>query len=194
MFYKNSQRLNTVNYICEKLNIRCFIEFWVRLCLSSGFFYYYKLRLLFWILQDLSNLMRILFNPLTGAIIIRSSGFFIVNLEHVYIWVDVSMNKDIYSYTVDVNSQLICTELSKMWIIHCKYTLKFSHYLKKYILSLFNISFCQSILHLQYRKDISVIHQAWKYAVCYWPKSMPNSINGAFRTQSNFYDGVLSRK
>ena len=58
--------------------------------------------------------MRILFNPLTGAIIIRSSGFFIVNLEHVYIWVDVSMNKDIYSYTVDVNSQLICTELSKM--------------------------------------------------------------------------------
>ena len=48
--------------------------------------------------------MRILFNPLTGAIIIRSSGFFIVNLEHVYIWVDVSMNKDIYSYAVDVNS------------------------------------------------------------------------------------------
>ena len=84
MFYKNSQRLNTVNYICEKLNIRCFIEFWVRLWLSSGFFYYYKLRLLFWILQDLSNLMRILFNPLTGAIIIRSSGFFIVNLEHVF--------------------------------------------------------------------------------------------------------------
>ena len=27
VFYKNSQRLNTVNYFCEKLDLTCFIGF-----------------------------------------------------------------------------------------------------------------------------------------------------------------------
>ena len=46
MFCKNSQRLNTVNYFCKKLHLRCFTAFWIRLWLSSlnvslCFFYYY---------------------------------------------------------------------------------------------------------------------------------------------------------
>ena len=40
-----------------------------------------------------------------------------------------------------------------LWIIYCKYTLKFS----QYILSFGNIIFCLFILHRQYRKDIWVI-------------------------------------
>ena len=30
VFFKNSQRLNTVKYFCRKLHFRCFAEFWIR--------------------------------------------------------------------------------------------------------------------------------------------------------------------
>ena len=29
MFYKNGQRLNTVDYICKKLHLKCLTEFWI---------------------------------------------------------------------------------------------------------------------------------------------------------------------
>ena len=32
--------VNTVNFFCRKLHLRCFIGFWTRLWLSRGFFYY----------------------------------------------------------------------------------------------------------------------------------------------------------
>ena len=35
MLYKSSQQLNTVNYFCKKLHLRCFTGFWIRLRLSS---------------------------------------------------------------------------------------------------------------------------------------------------------------
>ena len=37
MFFKNSQRLNTVNYFNKKLHFRCFPWLWIRLWLSRGF-------------------------------------------------------------------------------------------------------------------------------------------------------------
>ena len=49
------------------------------------------------------------------------------------------------------------------------------------ILSFGNIIFCLSFLHLQYRKCISVIHQAWKSGVCYWPISIPNNITRQYQ-------------
>ena len=39
MLCKNSQRLNTVNYFCRKIHLRCFLGFWIRLRLSSHLIY-----------------------------------------------------------------------------------------------------------------------------------------------------------
>ena len=39
MLCKNSQRLNTVNYFCRKIHLRCFLGFWIRLRLSSRLIY-----------------------------------------------------------------------------------------------------------------------------------------------------------
>ena len=41
MFCKNSQRLNTGNYFCKKLHLRCFTGFWIRLQIRFCFFYYF---------------------------------------------------------------------------------------------------------------------------------------------------------
>ena len=52
VFCKNIQRLNTANYFCRKLHLRCFTGFWIRLWLSKYFFFYDYLTLPLWIFYE----------------------------------------------------------------------------------------------------------------------------------------------
>ena len=87
---------------------------------------------------------------------------------YIYIYIHIYMsnmsNKYIYIFIYNSRCKLILglygiiKNVNYLLEIYL-YTLKFSHYLKKYILSFCNIIFRVSILHLQYKKAISVIHQ-----------------------------------
>ena len=97
----------------------------------------------------------------------------------------------------------------KLWIIYCNYTLNTDWNRCKNILGiwrnelyLFVIFLCQLIAYIQFAKQIPVIHQTWKYVICYWLIRMPNyitmvllgSIRGVFRVQLNIYHGAFFQK
>ena len=78
-----------------------------------------------------------------------------IYLNRIYIYIYIY----IYLYTINVYFKFICTELFiNTIIIYCKYTLKFSVFQAIYFIFC-NIICCQSIPHLQYIKDIGLIHK-----------------------------------
>ena len=120
---------------------------------------------------------------------------------HIYIYIRMNdriySNTIIYSYTVNVNLMLICIDLSEL-VIYCKYAWKFSVFAVIYYICHICLYYTFFAIHssLTYKKHmrdtpslknlVSAIN-LWAYQI-----TLLDSIRGILRTQSSFYDEVLS--
>ena len=127
---------------------------------------------------------------------------YIYDIYMIYIYQIVKVDNRIYSctiiysYIVNVNLMLIDIELSE-FIMYCKYAWKFSLFEVIYYIFLY-YTFLPIHYSLTYKRHMRNT-QGLKILVPtinLWPCqiTLQNSIRDILRTQSSFYDEVLSQK